>query len=97
MFTRTCYDYSATITDHCLMFSIRSDYNGTGLYDMLSVRCHTYSGACVLFFFLFLLCGFLLLLILYGSVSVHTAISIITFHLSHPVINEPDINDSCET
>ena len=97
MLPRSCYDYSTTITDHRLVLSIRSDYDGTGLYDMLSVRRHTYAGACFFFFFLLLLCRFLLFLILYGSVPVHTAIGIITFHLSHPVINEPDINDSCNT
>ena len=52
MLPRSCYDYSTTITDHRLVLSIRSDYDGTSLYDMLSVRRHTYSGACFLFFFL---------------------------------------------
>ena len=53
MLPRSCYDYSTTITDHRLVLSIRSDYDGTGLYDMLSVRRHTYAGACFFFFFLF--------------------------------------------
>ena len=52
MLPRSCYDYSTTITDHRLVLSIRSDYDGTGLYDMLSVRRHTYAGACFFFFFL---------------------------------------------
>ncbi len=97
MLPRSCYDYSTTITDHRLVLSIRSDYDGTSLYDMLSVRRHTYAGACFLFFFLLHIFRLQLFLILYGSVPVHTAIGMITFHLSHPVINEPDINDSCNT
>ena len=56
MFTGPCYNDSTQITYHCFMFSIRSDYDGTGLYYMLSIRRYTYSGACFLFFFLFLLC-----------------------------------------
>lgn len=51
MLPRSCYDYSTTITDHRLVLSIRSDYDGTGLYDMLSVRRHTYAGACFFFSF----------------------------------------------
>ena len=53
MLPRSCYDYSTTITDHRLVLSIRSDYDGTSLYDMLSVRRHTYAGACFLFFLSF--------------------------------------------
>ncbi len=55
MLPRSCYDYSTTITDHRLVLSIRSDYDGTSLYDMLSVRRHTYAGACLLFLFILIL------------------------------------------
>ena len=53
MFTGPCYNDSTQITYHCFMFSIRSDYDGTSLYYMLSIRRYTYSGTCI-FFFIFL-------------------------------------------
>lgn len=49
MFTGPCYNDSTQITYHCFMFSIRSDYDGTGLYYMLSIRRYTYSGTCIFF------------------------------------------------
>ena len=36
MFTGPCYNDSTQITYHCFMFSIRSDYDGTGLYYTVS-------------------------------------------------------------